>query len=159
MKYLALLLLVACGGNDPAAPPNLPEPPSLHEYRLESLVYEDVYPAGGYAGKLVRFSGSATMGFGETDGKLIAPSAVSGVMHYVLADSSEVDEGIVILPQGVWGFSFTMDSGVVKFGKAPPLWPFPQGASLSDSLYSFSETQCFNPDCTDYVKLAFRFVR
>jgi len=159
MKYLALFLLVGCGGKNPVAPPAPPPPPPLYEYRLESLIYEDVYPAGGYAAKLKSWTGQATMAFGETEGKLVVPVAMAGVMHVVLADSSGSDQPIVVLSKGVFAFAFSLDSGVVKFGKAPPLWPFPQGAKLSDTLYSYDRTDCFNPDCTDYVRLAFRFVR
>lgn len=156
--WTALLTLVvgACG-SDPVAPP--PPPPS-RVYTLASLLYEDVLP-GSYAAEIVSYTGGpASISFAEATGKLVVASPLIGVMKIVYPDSSSISQTISILAVGTTQFSFQQDSaGVLTFTSESKLWPFPNGAMLTDSTYSFDDTACYNEGCTDYIRLAFVWMR
>lgn len=153
---LLALALVACGGG-PTAPPT---PPAYdRQYSLASLTYEDVYP-GNYTAEIASFAGSAVIRFGDGVGQLATDAPVTGVMAVTFPDSSFINEPIVILAAGTIEFTFAVDTvGVVTIQGGSTLWALTSGAVLSDSTYTFDKTTCYDEACTDYIRLAFVWMR
>jgi len=156
-KYVALLVvLTACGG---ATEPKQNPQSNARSYVLTNLLYEDVIP-GSYALRLSDSTfqgGPAVMAFADSGrGALSVATPLTALLQAVPESLSQ--GRVLVLKAAVDSFTYTADSatGIVVFNLQG--WPF-DGAYLNDSVYYADNQSCFNTDCTNYVRLAFRWNR